>query len=109
MILNARDKARIVNVRSLGPPGTPMPPDCVYIGRKVRRGGYDLPESIWANPFQSPRAGTRDEVIEKYRAWIVTQPWLLVALPELAGKRLVCWCALLPCHGEVLLELLCDK
>jgi hypothetical protein len=29
----------------------------------------------------------------------------LTALPELRGRDLVCWCAPLPCHGDVLLEL----
>ncbi|WP_244430705.1 DUF4326 domain-containing protein [Rhizobium sp. CF142] len=37
----------------------------------------------------------------------------MAALPELAGKDLVCCCAPLPCHGEVLLEMvrryLCDE
>jgi len=28
-----------------------------------------------------------------------------VALPELKGKRLGCWCAPLPCHGDILREL----
>ena len=30
---------------------------------------------------------------------------LLAALPELQGKVLGCWCAPLPCHGDVLVEL----
>jgi Domain of unknown function (DUF4326) len=29
----------------------------------------------------------------------------MTALPELRGKTLVCWCAPLPCHGDVLVEL----
>jgi hypothetical protein len=44
-------------------------------------------------------------VIAKYRAWIVTQPELMAALPQLRGKDLVCWCAPAACHGDVLLEL----
>jgi hypothetical protein len=27
---------------------------------------------------------------------------------ELAGRDLVCWCAPLPCHGDVLLRLLSE-
>jgi hypothetical protein len=27
------------------------------------------------------------------------------ALPELRGLDLICWCAPLPCHGDVLLRL----
>ena len=32
-------------------------------------------------------------------------PALEAHLPELAGKNLACWCARLPCHADVLLEL----
>jgi len=35
--------------------------------------------------------GSRDEVIAKYRTWIVRQPALMTALHELRGKNLVCW------------------
>ena len=67
----------------------------VYIGRP----------SKWGNPFEIGRDGTREEVIEKYKAWIVEQPELLAALPELRGKVLGCWCAPKACHGHVLAEL----
>lgn len=68
----------------------------IYIGRP----------GPWGNPFEIGRDGSRVEVIEKYRAWIVKQDDLLTRLPELRGKILGCWCAPLPCHGDVLLELL---
>jgi predicted RNA-binding Zn-ribbon protein involved in translation (DUF1610 family) len=76
-------------------PKQPMPPNSVYIGRP----------SPWGNPFIMGRDGTRAEVIAKYRAWIAEQPDLLMRLHELIGKDLVCWCAPLPCHGDVLAEL----
>ena len=47
----------------------------------------------WGNPFKLGRDGSRGEVIEKYRAWIVQQPALMAALPELRGKDLACHCA----------------
>ncbi len=62
-------------------------------------------KSKWGNPFHIGPDGTREEVIEKYREWILDQPELLEALPELRGKRLGCWCYPLPCHGDVLVEL----
>jgi Domain of unknown function (DUF4326) len=68
-------------------------------------GGWDLPASKWANPFKIVRDGTRDEVIEKYRDWLLGQPDLMAALPELRGKDLACWCAPKACHGDVLLRL----
>jgi len=67
----------------------------VYIGRP----------SKWGNPFQIGKDGTRDEVIEKYKAWILKQPELLNSLSELKDKILGCWCSPKPCHGNVLLEL----
>lgn len=67
----------------------------VYIGRP----------SIWGNPFNIGHDGDREEVVEKYRQWIMCQPQLLARLPELQGKRLGCFCTPQLCHGEVLAEL----
>ena len=70
-------------------------PDAVLIDRR----------SPWGNPFVIGRDGTRDQVIEKYRAWLQTRPDLIARLPDLRGRCLLCWCAPLRCHGDVLLEL----
>ena len=70
-------------------------PHDVYIGRP----------SKWGNPFKIGRDGTREEVINKYRKYISTREDLRLALSELWGKRLGCYCAPLPCHGDVLAEL----
>lgn len=67
----------------------------VYVGRP----------SIFGNPFEIGKDGTREEVIAKYKAWIVDQPELMAKLPELKGKILACWCAPRSCHADVLLEL----
>lgn len=67
----------------------------VYIGRP----------SKWGNPFEIGTDGDREAVIEKYREWIVQQPDLMAALPELRGNTLGCWCAPKACHGDVLAEL----
>lgn len=67
----------------------------VYIGRP----------SKWGNPFVIGRHGTREQVIERYKQWVLTQPQLLATIGELAGKTLGCWCAPRACHGEVLVQL----
>jgi hypothetical protein len=67
----------------------------VYIGRP----------SKWGNPFVIGRDGTRDDVIARYEAWLLEQPELVDALPDLAGKTLGCWCAPRACHGDVLARL----
>lgn len=79
-------------------------PHDVYIGRAVPR--RRLAASKWANPYKIGPDGTRDEVVAKFKAYLMTRPDLLSALPELRGKRLGCWCK--PdhaCHGDVLAEM----
>jgi len=68
----------------------------VYIGRG----------SKWGNPFKIGQDGTRGQVICKYMAWILADLDLIQALSELKGKRLGCFCAPKPCHGDVLVELI---
>ena len=69
----------------------------VYIGRP----------SKWGNPYMIGKDGTREEVIEKYESWLFAgkSDLRFLDLMELVGKDLVCWCAPLPCHGDVLLRL----
>ena len=86
-------------------PTTPEPGRVVH----CKRSAFDVyigRPGPWGNPFEIGRDGTRAEVIEKYRAWIVNQGALLARLPELRGKVLGCFCAPAACHGDVLLELL---
>lgn len=50
--------------------------------------------------------GTRSEVINKFAAWIQTQPELLAKVrKELRGKDLICFCAPKKCHGDILIRL----
>jgi hypothetical protein len=67
----------------------------VFIGRPSR----------WGNPFVIGRDGSRAVVIARYRDWLCSRPELLADLPALRGKRLGCFCAPEPCHGDVLAEL----
>ena len=68
----------------------------VYIGRP----------SKWGNPFRIGKDGSREDVIEKYRHWILANPSLMAHLrSELKGKTLGCWCKPNACHGDVLAEL----
>jgi hypothetical protein len=64
----------------------------IYIGRP----------SKWGNPFEIGKNGSREEVIEKYKNWVVTQD---LNFSELRGKTLGCWCAPKACHGDILIEL----
>jgi hypothetical protein len=72
------------------------PKDAVYVGRP----------SKWGNPYKIGINGTRSEVLLMYQVdledILKCYPWYL---DELKGKDLVCWCAPLPCHADILLEL----
>jgi hypothetical protein len=67
-----------------------IPKDAVYIGRG----------SAWGNPFRIGIHGTREEVIERFRCEVLPK----LDLSPLKGKDLVCFCAPLPCHGELLIK-----
>src|ERR1700677_560670 len=77
-----------------------------YIGRSVKRGGWDLEQSKWHNPFQITKDCSREQCIAKYRNYILNNKKLMSELKELEGKVLGCWCAPELCHGDVLVELL---
>jgi len=67
----------------------------VYIGRG----------SKWGNPYVIGKDGTREDVIQKYEAYLNTRQDLLDAIvPELQGKVLGCYCAPQACHGDLLAE-----
>jgi len=67
-------------------------------------------DSEWGNPFKMNHERERGEVIEKYRVWVLSDApdakWIRENIKMLDGKTCGCWCAPLPCHGDVLLELL---
>ena len=67
----------------------------VYIGRP----------SKWGNPFKLKKGDDRDAVLEKYRAWLLTQPELLAQLDELRGKVLDAGASRTPVTATCLLNL----
>jgi hypothetical protein len=83
-----------------------LAPSMVWCGRVCKSAGYPpLERSEWAHPdvtwFGKPDAG----VASSYEVYLLTNPKLLLKLPTLIGKQIVCWC--FPdfehkCNGEVL-------
>ena len=71
---------------------------------------YPKISSVFANPFKIGKDGTREEVIQKYRSYIIekldSNLELQTELIDLKNKKLGCWCYPEPCHGNVLLELI---
>jgi hypothetical protein len=72
----------------------------VYIGRG----------SIWGNPFVmgNNSDAERQRVIDAYRVHFTKQMAsgviTIAMLKQLDGKRLGCFCAPKPCHGDVIAE-----
>jgi hypothetical protein len=93
----------VVNLK--GHRDDPAYADVVYVGRAMYRGGWRLPGSRLASPYRPGPDGTRDEVVEKYRGYLLDRPELLALLPDLRGRRLGCWCVPERCHAEVIAEL----
>lgn len=85
----------VLNMKKVG-----MLPNAVYIGRP----------SAYGNPYIIGKDGTRDEVIEKYRNYLMNNTYLLEkAKKELKGKDLLCYCAPEACHGDILVEIVNEK
>lgn len=67
----------------------------IYIGRG----------SKWGNPYRIGKDGTREEVILKYKEYLLQNSTLLMDLIELEGRVLGCFCSPKLCHGDILVEL----
>ena len=80
-----------------------------------RRNYSTLPEGAipvsrgtpFGNPFLIGRDGDRKEVIDKYRIWFhrrLKNEQFKKDVIKLLGHDLVCWCAPLPCHAQVIVD-----
>ena len=74
----------------------------IYIGRPRRGERW-----AWGNPFLIGKDGGRYKVIQLFDEWLLTSPdpravWMRENIYTLKGKRLGCFCAPHPCHGDVL-------
>ena len=93
----------------------------VYIGNAFRKYGYDLDASPLGNPYRlknAKDAAERQQVIASYRAWLLKQlthldnsqsqeiERLRALHDEGQDLTLLCWCSPLPCHGDVIKEIL---
>ena len=60
----------------------------------------------WGNPFILKKGGSREEVVKQYQKYlwqsIKDGTFSLEELASLHGKDLVCHCAPLLCHGNIL-------
>lgn len=76
----------------------------VYIGRPGK----------WGNPFTHLKTktqaefqvATRQESIDKYREYLLSNKELMAELCTLKGKTLGCWCKPKSCHGDVIVDVI---
>ena len=91
-----------------------LAPCDVYMGRPMRNAsryrGAELANQ-WGNPFKISKAMPREESIGRYtdyiRARIDNNPEGY-DLRTLLGKDLGCWCKPLPCHVDLVLDMLVE-
>jgi hypothetical protein len=71
--------------------------------RNAKSGTYIGRPTKWGNPFIIGPDGTRSDVVRKFEEYIMANPALMeAAKKELKGKDLICFCAPLACHGDIL-------
>lgn len=73
-----------------------VPIGATYVGRPT----------MYGNPYEIGKDGTREEVIEKFRQHVMDHPGFHAQIiKNLKGKDLVCWCYPEACHATVLFEI----
>jgi len=86
-----------------------IPSDAVYVGRPSKWGNPITVKELERLYTNATRVELHQKAVDWYRVYITTpfgkSQELMTQIGELRGKDLVCWCAPLPCHADVLLEL----
>jgi hypothetical protein len=91
----------------------------IYIGRKgvvfIDKKRFPNESSCFANPFKIGKDGSREEVLDKYKKFIIDildkNEDMKKLLKSYKGKNLGCWCTPESCHGDILIDLIksCDE
>ena len=96
----------VVNLHTI-PKGWENDPQYVYIGRKGKG-----QEGTFGNPFALAKGDARGSSLEKFEAYarhrMSIDPKYKAAVKGLQDKTLVCFCAPLSCHGDILAKL-CEE
>lgn len=100
----------VVNIYKL-PKGWETDRSYVYVGRPGKgQTGY------YGNPFPLRKGGDPGSTLEKFETWarqrLERDEIYHNRVKALYGKKLVCFCAPKPCHGDILAKLaaeLCAK
>lgn len=80
-----------------------VPKGAVYVGRPSKWGN---PYSHHPGKYVRQKVRTREEAVTQFAALVAANPDFRAEIKrELRGKDLVCWCAPLACHADILLEI----
>jgi hypothetical protein len=63
--------------------------------------------SIFGNPYEIGKDGTREQVIERYKIWfnfLLKDKFFVNELLKLNGRTLGCFCVPQKCHCEIIKE-----
>lgn len=86
-------KTKVINIRNASTRS--QHPGWIYGGRGSSLG----------NPFIVGRDGTRDQVCDKYQAWVITNPAILAEIDKIKpGSVLGCYCKPHRCHLDWVAE-----
>ena len=85
--------------------------DCdVYIGNEISNSSWQLTESKWHDPYHTRWDLLPSQRLQKYKVYIMNNPYLVKSLEELRGKHLGCLCKSQEyCYGNVLVDLVKTK
>ena len=98
VFLLAVDTPNIINLHLVDATEWLKEPGNIYIGRQKGC----ISASKWRNPVSIEAVNGKVKAINLYKRHIQRNTELLDSINELKGKKLGCWCAPLPCHGEIL-------
>jgi len=87
----------------------------VYIGRAgivfINKKRFPSKASTFCNTFKIGKDGDREEVLKKFKEYImerIKEPQFKEELLKLKDKNLGCWCKPDKCHGDTLMEILTE-
>jgi hypothetical protein len=63
----------------------------------------------WGNIYVIGEDGTRDEVCDNFRGYVVSNPELMAKIETLRGKVLACHCYPERCHGNELITFIAES
>ncbi len=87
-----------------------IPEDAVYVGRPSKYGNHITVKELKSLFPNDTQEELNRKAVDWYREYLeahfMSHPEFLAEIRnELKGHDLVCWCAPLPCHADILLEL----